>query len=82
MIAAVCPTSCLSAPNTVIRVCFSISILIPVGISNTTGNLVLADIRGAIANTSIHFEYEKGIAVGGNLFVDAGDAIVELYIEE
>ena len=51
-------------------------------ISNSSGNLVLADIRGATANASIHFAYPFGIACGGNLFVDAHDAQVEVYYKQ
>lgn len=51
-------------------------------ISNSSGNTVLADPQGATANTSIFFTFEKGIAVGGNLFVDANNALVEVWYEE
>lgn len=43
---------------------------------------VMADIQGAIANTSIHFEYEDGINVAGQMFVDVGDAQIIVYYKE
>ena len=52
-------------------------------ISNVAGNAVLVDIQGAVASVSIPANFgPKGIAVGGNLFVDVYDAVVEVWYEE
>ncbi len=52
-------------------------------ISNAAGNKVLVDIQGAVASVSIPANFgPKGIAVGGNLFIDVYDAQVEVWYEQ
>ncbi len=52
-------------------------------IKNPSGNTVLVDPSGAVASVSIPANFgPNGIHVGGNLFVDVYDALVEVWYEE